>query len=104
LDNTIKDAKGEIHMHNKDKFKGFDFSHNPYEEEARKRWGNEAVDTAHSAIHGMMTKEENDFEKTFNDIYKRLAAIRHEDPGSEIAQEGVNEWYQFLNKIGNYTP
>ena len=25
-------------MTNKEKFEGFDFSHNPYEEEARERW------------------------------------------------------------------
>src|SRR5699024_6331089 len=43
IDRTIQHTKGEIHMSNKEKFAGFDFSHNPYEQEARKRWGDEAV-------------------------------------------------------------
>ena len=39
IDKTIKYSKGEIQMSNEEKFEGFDFSHNPYEEEARERWG-----------------------------------------------------------------
>ena len=34
IDKTIQHTK-EIEMTNKEKFEGFDFSHNPYEEEAR---------------------------------------------------------------------
>ena len=40
-------------MTNKEKFEGFDFSHNPYEEEARERWGDEAVDKANKTAKGM---------------------------------------------------
>lgn len=39
IDKTIQHTKGEIQMTNKEKFEGFDFSHNPYEQEARERWG-----------------------------------------------------------------
>ena len=37
LEKTIRHSKGEIQMTNKEKFDGFDFSHNPYEQEARER-------------------------------------------------------------------
>lgn len=39
VEKSIKHMKGEIQMTNKEKFEGFDFSQNPYEEEARKLWG-----------------------------------------------------------------
>lgn len=39
LDQTIRNEKGEITMTNKEKFTGFDFSTNPYEEEAKKTLG-----------------------------------------------------------------
>lgn len=38
VDKSIKHMKGEIQMTNKEKFEGFDFSQNSYEE-ARKLWG-----------------------------------------------------------------
>ena len=46
LDKTIRHAKGEIDMTNEERFEGFDFSRNPYEEEARRRWGDQAADEA----------------------------------------------------------
>lgn len=39
VEKSIKHMKGEIQMTNKEKFEGFDFSQNPYEDEARKLWG-----------------------------------------------------------------
>ena len=44
IEKTIQQGKGELVMTNEEKFKGFDFSQNPYEQEARERWGDEAVD------------------------------------------------------------
>ena len=44
IEKTIQYSKGEIQMSNEEKFEGFDFSHNPYEQEARDRWGDQAVD------------------------------------------------------------
>ena len=43
IEKTIYYSKGEIQMSNKEKFEGFDFSQNPYEQEARERWGDKAV-------------------------------------------------------------
>src|SRR5690606_6183941 len=42
IDKTLRHMKGEIAMSNKEKFAGFDFSKNDYEEEVRRRWGDEA--------------------------------------------------------------
>jgi DNA-binding transcriptional MerR regulator len=99
IEKTIQHKKGEMDMSDKEKFAGFDFSSNPYEQEARRRWGDEAVDEANAKLAGSQ-----EFQEEFNRIYRDLAAIRHEDPASDKAQEGIKEWYDFLNKIGNYSP
>ncbi|WP_099156643.1 MerR family transcriptional regulator [Virgibacillus ndiopensis] len=103
IDKTIQHAKGEIEMSNNEKFEGFDFSHNPYEQEARERWGDKAVDESNAKINNMSKGERKDFEDEFNGIYRNLAAIRHESPESDVAQEGIKEWYDFLNRMGNYS-
>ncbi|NLL72652.1 MAG: MerR family transcriptional regulator [Clostridiales bacterium] len=96
---TIKYSKGEINMSNKEKFEGFDFSNNPYEEEARIRWGDKAVDEANENV-----KKFTDFDKEqFNQIFINLASIRHLSPDSKEAQDGIDKWYQCLNKIGHYS-
>ncbi|MGX6443919.1 MerR family transcriptional regulator [Neobacillus sp. K501] len=99
LEKTIQHSKGEIQMSNKEKFEGFDFSHNPYEQEARERWGDKAVDEANEKA-AKMRKFDQD---KFNEIYRNLAAIRHLAPDSQEAQAGIKEWFVYLNKMGNYS-
>src|SRR5699024_11755896 len=38
-----------------------------------------------------------------SDLFRSLAAIRNHSPGSKEVQEGMKEWYQLLNKMGNYS-
>ena len=96
---TIQHTKGEIQMSNTEKFAGFDFSQNPYEEEARQKWGDQAVDHANKRV-----KESSKFDQeSFNQIYRELADIRHLKPTSTEAQEKIHEWYIYLNKIGHYS-
>ncbi|EEL48187.1 MerR family transcriptional regulator [Bacillus mycoides] len=99
IDKTIQHTKGEIEMTNKEKFEGFDFSHNPYEEEARTRWGDEAVDKANKAAAGM-TKEK---QEEFNNIYRKLATLRHSEPHSQEAQYAIQVWYEYLQNFGQYS-
>ncbi|MCG7408249.1 MerR family transcriptional regulator [Paenibacillus sp. ACRRX] len=99
IDKTIQHAKGEIQMADKERFEGFDFSRNPYEQEARERWGDKAVDQA-NAKAADMTKEKQD---AFNQVYVNLAAVRHLAPESEEAQTAIKAWYVLLNELGNYS-
>ncbi|MBS4196815.1 MerR family transcriptional regulator [Lederbergia citri] len=103
VEKTMKHMKGEIKMSNKEKFEGFDFSHNPYEQEARERWGDEAVNKANQKIGNISKSEKDEFEERFNEIYRKLAEIRHTSPDSKEAQEGIKEWYDFLNTMGDYS-
>ncbi|WP_342506949.1 MerR family transcriptional regulator [Sporosarcina sp. FSL K6-2383] len=99
IDKTIQQGKGEYTMTNEEKFKGFDFSKNPYEQEARERWGDKAVDASNkkAAQFGPELGEE------MNRIYFKLAELRHLDPASDEAQAGIGEWFTFLNKMGSYS-
>jgi DNA-binding transcriptional MerR regulator len=100
---TIDHTKGEINMTDKEKFAGFDFSSNPYEQEARARWGDKAVDESNAKIRNMSKDEKQAYEEEFNGIYRDLAVIRHEAPESDTAQAGMKVWYDFLNRTCNYS-
>lgn len=99
IEKTIRHGKGEYIMTNEEKFKGFDFSKNPYEQEARDRWGDKAVDDSNKKVaqFGPELGEE------MNRIYFNLADIRHLDPTSDEAQAGIEEWFNLLNKMGTYS-
>ncbi|ARF17818.1 MerR family transcriptional regulator [Sporosarcina ureae] len=99
IEKTIQHAKGEIQMTNQEKFEGFDFSHNPYEQEAREKWGDQAVDEANEKAKNMTAFDQ----EKFNEVFRNLAAIRHLSPDSKEVQEKIREWYHFLNKMGNYS-
>ncbi|WP_307478119.1 MerR family transcriptional regulator [Cytobacillus purgationiresistens] len=101
VDKTLKYAEGEIEMSNEEKFEGFNFSHNPYEQEARERWGDKAVDKVNDKFKN--EEDQKKYADAFNDIYRRLADIRHLSASSKEAQEGIKEWYVFLNQMGSYS-
>lgn len=100
VDKTIQHMKGEVTMTDKEKFQGFDFSYNPYEEEAREQWGDKAVDESNAKIAGM---KERDKEMVSN-IFRKLSDIRKEDPKSDLAQKAIKEWFDCLNQnFGTYS-
>ncbi|SFL70515.1 DNA-binding transcriptional regulator, MerR family [Gracilibacillus orientalis] len=101
IEKTIQNEKGAYPMSQEEKFQGFDFSNNPYEEEARQRWGDKKVDEANQNAKSM-TKE---LQEGMNQIYQELAAVRHIDPASKEAQQIIKKWYDFLNDhFTTYTP
>ncbi|GAA0382245.1 MerR family transcriptional regulator [Bacillus horti] len=104
IDKTIMYTKGEIQMSNKEKFEGFDLSSNPYEQEARERWGDETVEKSKAALNSMTKDEQKALGEQMNSIYRDLASVRHTSPESEEAQEAIKKWYDFLNsgKIGHH--
>ncbi|MCD1259813.1 MerR family transcriptional regulator [Paenibacillus athensensis] len=103
IDKTIRHWKGELDMTQQDKFKGFDFGHNPYEQEARERWGDKAVDDSKAKLNGMSAEQHNQLGQEMNAIYFRLAELRGGAPDSEEAQAAIQAWYDFLNRMGSYS-
>lgn len=103
IDKSIQHAKGEIHMTDKEKFEGFDFNHNPHEEEARERYGDEAVDRSSKQLASLNKDEKKELSQSFNDLYKKLASLRHGPSTSPEAQDAIHEWYEYLNANFGYT-
>ncbi len=103
LERTLKTLKGEDSMSQKEKFKGFDFSFNPYEEEAKQLWGDETVEKSNDFIASKSDRERKDMEKVLDELFKGLAEIRDEDPDSDLAQEAIDKMYRVFNEsFGHY--
>lgn len=91
IEKTTQYVKGEIDMSNEEKFAGFNFSQNPYEEEARKLWDSKAAEQSNTAF------KNRDVGEKMNDIYRKLAQLKNTPPESTEAQTAITEWYEFLN-------
>ena len=98
LEKTIKAAKGELIMSQNEKFEGFDFSTNPYEEEARSLWGDEAVDESKARLGAMPAREQNAVGMEMDSLFRELSALRHEYPASKPAQDAIDKMYAYFNK------
>ena len=105
IDKTLQHLKGELEMTNKEKFRGFDFGHNPYEQEARRLWGDRAVDDSNTKIAGMSQDKQKALVEEMESIYRRLATLRDGPPDSEDAQIAIKAWYELLNSnFSTYSP
>ncbi|HLR42953.1 MAG TPA: MerR family transcriptional regulator [Pseudogracilibacillus sp.] len=102
IEQTIQHEKGVIHMSQKDKFTGFTFGENKYEAEARKRWGNEAIDATKQTINKMSKDDKKANEAKMNDIFRSLANLLEQAPHDEQVQTLIQTWHQFLNNTTGY--
>ena len=97
LEKTAKNLKGGIVMSNEDKFGGFDFTSNPYEDEARQLWGDEMIDRSNAHIKSHSQREQEMMAKAMDDLFAQLADIRFEAPASEIAQKAMDKMFKHFN-------
>lgn len=102
IDRTLLHYKGEIQMTQQEKFEGFNFQVNPYEQEAKEKWGEDTVNNANKHIKNMSKNDYQYMEQEMNDIFKAFANKRTASPGSTEVQQIVQRWYQFLNSNINY--
>ncbi|MDF3003098.1 MAG: hypothetical protein K0Q48_3217 [Bacillota bacterium] len=102
LENSIKFSKGETTMTQKEKFSGFDLSHNPYEDEARRLYGDDAVEQIKTYIESKSADEQNAIAKGMDDLFIELASIRKEEPDSETAQQAMDRMYHYFNQNFGY--
>ncbi|MGM8365515.1 MerR family transcriptional regulator [Virgibacillus sp. W0181] len=97
IDKTTQNIKGDIPMSNKEKFEGFDFSHNPYEKEARERWGDDTIDKSNAKLVNMSKTEQTLMSDKVKEIFQKLADLRETSPSANKVQNVIKEWYDFLN-------
>ena len=98
IDKTIKHMAGEIQMTNEERFEGINVGFNQFEEEARRRWGNQSIDEINAKLKGMSKDEQNDLSDRWDMIFNKLACLRDQSPESHEVQATIKEWYDFLNK------
>lgn len=94
LEKTVRHAKGELIMTNNEKFKGFDFSKNPYEQEARELWGDEVVDKSNEFVKN---SDQQALENIMNDLFIDLNKVKDEKPDSEAAQTAIDRMFKIFN-------
>ncbi|WP_371018410.1 MerR family transcriptional regulator [Pseudalkalibacillus sp. JSM 102089] len=97
IDKTIQSVKGEKTMTDQERFDGFDFSQNPYEQEARERYGDEVINRSKQKLNSLSKDEKKELGHSFDSIYKKLATLRNGSPEAAEAQKAIHDWYEFLN-------
>ena len=106
LEKTIQSMKGKNTMTLEEKFSGFHFDENPYEEEARKLYGDKAIDKSSSHIKALAPEKKKDLETAMNQMFQNLASLKSLDPACEEVQQAMAKMYhQFNSSFGyHYTP
>ena len=97
LEKTKQYLRGEIDMSHEEKFKGFDFTQNPYEDEARKRWGDTAVDESNQKLQQLDEKGKAALAEDMNGIFRSFAEQIGTPAESEDVQQLTDRFYRFLN-------
>lgn len=93
--------KGET-MSDEKRFKNLDLRQNPYEEEAKKLWGEKAVSQSQARLNKLSQAEQGDVAQGMEELFVRLAALQEEDPAGEAAQKAMAEMYAFYNENFGY--
>ncbi|MDL2288684.1 MerR family transcriptional regulator [Oscillospiraceae bacterium OttesenSCG-928-F05] len=106
LEQTLRALERKRPMTAKERFKGFDFSKNPYEAEARKLWGDGPVDASNAHTSALSEVEKQNLSDGMDALFRSLAAHRHLPYDSAEAQAAIGEMYQYFNQnFGHhYTP
>jgi MerR family transcriptional regulator, thiopeptide resistance regulator len=107
VDATIRQIQEGRHMEPETWFDGLDAGrHNEYEAEARRRWGDQAIDRANTAVRQMSDDERAALPATFDDINRRLAALlaSGSDAADADVQAVIAEHYRFVERFWSSAP
>lgn len=102
LERSMKHLKGDLTMSQKDKFIGFDLTSNPYEEEARRLWGDEVVDKSNAHISSLSQDEQVSIAGNMDALFSGLATLTHEDPSAPVVQTAMKNMYIYFNANFGY--
>ncbi|WP_232805540.1 MerR family transcriptional regulator [Glycomyces xiaoerkulensis] len=107
VDATIRQLEGGGPMAPETWFDGLDAAQQAeFEAEARRRWGDEAVDAGDAAIKQMEPTERAAIPGRFEDLHRRLGALlaSGEDPEAEAVQRIADEHYRFIARLWGTEP
>ena len=97
IDETIDSMKGDQQMTNEARFKSFRDEGRKYEQEARERWGNAAIDESHHKLGALSNKDGAELMEQWDVLMKRMAKLIGQPTESQEVQTAIGDWHQFLN-------
>jgi DNA-binding transcriptional MerR regulator len=95
VDSTIENLRKGGEMSPEKVFEGFE--HNPYEAEARERWGDEAVDASYERMRGWNEADAEKARTGYTRVHERLAALKAE--GVAVTELSVQELIQLHYEV-----
>lgn len=98
LERSLQEMEGEYKMAQKEKFAGFDFSKNPYEEEAKRLWGENTVSQNKRHMEALSEKELEGLEAEMETLFSDMASLLGKNPDDEEVQKEMHRFYQYLNQ------
>ncbi|WP_199036647.1 MerR family transcriptional regulator [Glycomyces salinus] len=107
VDDTIRQLEGGRPMAPETWFEGLDDARRrEWEAEARRRWGDAAVDAADAAIRQMSPAERAAIPAKFEQFHRRLAALDSEGAAAadERVQAVIAEHYRFIAELWGTEP
>ncbi|MEU4601493.1 TipAS antibiotic-recognition domain-containing protein [Kribbella sp. NPDC023972] len=95
VDTTIENLRKGGEMSPEKVFEGFE--HNPYEAEARERWGDEAVDASYERMRGWSEADAEKARTGYTRVHEGLAALKAE--GVAVTELSVQELIQLHYEV-----
>ncbi|WP_145810559.1 MerR family transcriptional regulator [Kribbella amoyensis] len=95
VDRTIESIREGGEVTPEKVFEGFE--HNPYEAEARERWGDAAVDASRERMRGWSESDAEKARTGYPKVHEGLAALRAE--GADVSDPSVQELIQFHYEV-----
>lgn len=104
INQTIYSKKEGIKMTNEEKFKGFNFNDNQYEQEAREKFGDQAVDATNNKLNQLKDSEKEQLNAAWVQMFVGFNALKDKAVEDELVLAQTDKFYQFLNhNFGNYS-
>ena len=104
IEHTIAHLKGEKTMSAKEQFAGLQWDHKPYEQEAREKWGNKAVDHSKHKMGAFSTEQQTAISEQWEQLYQKLASRIGTAVDSPETEQLTAEWFHMLNNnFGTYS-
>ncbi|WP_414053962.1 MerR family transcriptional regulator [Macrococcus equi] len=104
INQTIHSKKEGIKMTNEEKFKGFNFNDNQYEQEAREKFGDQAVDATNNKLNQLKDSEKEQLSADWVQMFEEFNALKDKAVEEVLVLEQTNKFYHFLNhNFGNYS-
>lgn len=104
INQTIRFRKEGKKMTPEEKFKGINFNDNQYEQEAREKYGDIAVDISQKKMNQRTHEEKDKLSQDWVNIFETYNQLKEKPVDDHIVVEHTEKFYNFLNEnFGTYS-